>query len=178
MSRRRHDTSLIVIGKVVSVNFPKRQVRVRPLTDHPERFVGMRQILLETADGRLQSLPVEQVKRAGQNVVITLADQPPEEALESARNAHVVVRERVPLGEDEYYIDDLIGIQVVDESGRALGRLYAVYSTGANDVYEVRDAQNRELLVPAIKERILDVDLADGVLKVDPEGLLDGSDED
>jgi 16S rRNA processing protein RimM len=178
MSRPRHDTSLIVVGKVVSVNFPKRQVRVRAVTDHPERFVGMRRILLETADGRLESLPVEQVNRAGHNVVITLADGNTEAALESARNAHVVVRERIPLGEDEYYIDDLMGIRVVDESGRALGRLHAVYSTGANDVYEVRDARNRELLVPAIKERILDVDLANGVLTVDPEGLLDGSDED
>jgi 16S rRNA processing protein RimM len=137
----------------------------------------MRQILLETADGRLEGLRVEQVRGAGANLVVTLNAGHADEELESAKNAHVVVRERHPLDTDEYYIDDLIGIQVVDPSGRTLGQVHAVYRTGANDVYEVRGAQNVELMVPAVKDRVLDVDVAKGVLTVDPEGLLGGSDE-
>jgi len=169
---------LIVVGKVVSVNFVKRQLRVRPATDHPERFLEMRRILIETAEGLLEIFDVAEVHRAGSNVVVTLSEAHPKEHLEAARNAQVVVRQRYPLGEDEYYIDDLMGIQVEDASGRALGRVRAVYRTGANDVYEVRDARNHELMVPAVKERILGVDLANGVLTVDPEGLPHGSNED
>ena len=173
MDRRRHDTSLILIGKVVSVNFPKRQLRVRPETDHPERFVGMRQVLLETTDGHLVRFDIQEANRAGSQVLITLSDGYLAEELESAKKAKVVVpeRERYLLHEDEYYIDDLIGIQVVDASGRALGRVHAVYRTGANDVYEVRDAENRELMVPAVEERILSVDMTNRILTVDSEGL-------
>jgi len=174
MSQHRHGTEPVVIGKVVSVNFPRRQLRVLPKTDHPERFTNMRRIVLQTSGGELKSVEVEDIQILQKGVLITLADACPAEEIAAARNARVVVseKERHPLEENEYYIDDLIGMQVADTSGRVLGRLYAVYRTGANDVYELRDTSNRHLMVPAVKERILSVDLAKRVLTVNSEGLF------
>lgn len=178
MSRRRRDITVVIIGRVKSVNFVKRHLRVRPVTDHPERFVGMSQILLETPNGALRPFNVDNVQLSGGQVLMTLSDGHGPDELEFAKNAKVVVDEtdRYILDEDEYYIDDLIDMEVVDTAGRRLGRLCAVYRTGANDVYEVRDSGNREILIPALKERILNVDTTNRLLTVDLEGLLDSTD--
>ena len=63
------------------------------------------------------------------------------------------------LEEDEYYIADLIGMKVVLEDGSSFGTLTDVMETGANDVYVVENGEGQEILLPAIRECILDVDL-------------------
>ena len=179
MNERAHNSDLVLIGRVISVNFPKRQIRVLSETDHPERFLDMRQITLETADGRLEKFDIERVELLEKKALITLGSRHDSAELAAVKKALVVVRkeERYPLDEDEHYVDDLIGMQVVDASGRVLGRLSAVYKTGANDVYEILDRRSRSFMVPAVQQRILNVDVANGVITLDPEGLIDSSDE-
>ena len=70
------------------------------------------------------------------------------------------------LEEDEYYIADLIGMKVVTEDGTSVGILKDVMETGANDVYVVQDAQGKELLLPAIHQCILDVDIEKNIMTV------------
>ena len=83
-----------------------------------------------------------------------------------------VTRENaVKLKENEYFIADLIGISVEDESGAVLGRLEDVIETGANDVYQIRMEDGRELLLPAIRQCVLSVDVQAGVMRVH---VLDG----
>lgn len=80
----------------------------------------------------------------------------------------------VKLGRDEYFIADLIGIEVYDEDGKYLGVLQKVIETGANDVYEVKFEDGREVLFPAIRQCILDVDMENRKMKVHiMDGLLD-----
>ena len=71
----------------------------------------------------------------------------------------------VPLDENEYYIGDLIGLTVRSEDGEQLGRLEDVLRTGANDVYVIK-GERGELLIPAIKQCILKVDLENQVMTV------------
>jgi len=177
--KRERGSDTVLVGKVVSVNFSRRQLRVLPETDHPERFLGMRQVTLETTAGKFSELDVDRVELLGNKAVMTLSARYDAEEIAAAKNALVVVREdeRYQLDEDEHYVDDLIGMQVVDASGCVLGRLHEVYRTGANDVYEVVREGRRELLVPAVKERILNVDVANRVLTLDAEGLLESTDE-
>ena len=179
MSERHGDADLVLIGAVVSVNFPKRQLRVRCETDHPERFLDMRRVTLESAAGDLRRFDVERVELLEENAVITLAGRYGDDEIAFAKKARVVVpeHERYPLGDDEHYVDDLIGMRVVDTSGHPLGRLHAVYRTGANDVYEVVDDEGREYMVPAIEESITDIDAANRVLTLDRERLLEKPDE-
>ena len=74
--------------------------------------------------------------------------------------------EALPLGEDEYYIADLIGMEVSLEDDTYFGRLRDVIETGANDVYAVETAEGREVLIPAIKECILQVDVQAGKMRI------------
>ena len=79
----------------------------------------------------------------------------------------MVTRENaVPLEEDEYFIADLIGMTIVDESGVTIGTLENVIETGANDVYEVRLPDGGQILLPAIKECILNVDMEENIILV------------
>ena len=75
------------------------------------------------------------------------------------------------LRKDEYFIADLIGMQVDNEDGQPLGTLRDVLETGANDVYEVALADGGQVLIPAIRECILEVDVEQGRMRVH---LLDG----
>ena len=77
----------------------------------------------------------------------------------------------VALEEDEYYIADMIGMQVETEDGKAFGTLKDVMETGANDVYVIDSISHGEVLVPAIKECIRKVDVAEGKMIVH---LMDG----
>ena len=72
----------------------------------------------------------------------------------------------VELEEDEYFVADLLGLTIVDDSGVTVGKLENVISTGANDVYEVLTEDGGRILLPAIKECILDVDMDEGIILV------------
>ena len=88
----------------------------------------------------------------------------------------LVTREHaVPLEEDEYFIADLVGLTIVDDSGVTIGKLINVIETGANDVYEVKTEDGGTILLPAIKDCILDVDMEEGIILVHIlKGLIGG----
>ena len=77
----------------------------------------------------------------------------------------------VPLQEDEYFIADMIGMQVVTEDGAVFGTLKDVIETGANDVYIIESSEHGEVLVPAIKECILDINIEEQKMQIH---LMDG----
>ncbi len=77
----------------------------------------------------------------------------------------------VPLGTDEYFIADMIGLAVEEEDGTPFGRLTDVITTGANDVYVVESLEHGEVLIPAIKECIREVSVPEGRMKI---RLMDG----
>ena len=90
------------------------------------------------------------------------------------KSLYVTRKNAVRLQRDEYFIADLIGLKVQDEDGAELGTVKDVIETGANDVYEVEMADGRSLLLPAIKQCILNVDVENGMMQVHVlEGLLD-----
>ena len=77
----------------------------------------------------------------------------------------------VKLKKDEYFIADMIGMRVVTEDGQAFGTLKEVIETGANDVYIIDTKEHGEVLVPAIKQCILDVDIENSTMRIH---LLEG----
>lgn len=102
----------------------------------------------------------------------------PEEAGKlRATMAYVPTADRPALPPGEYYHHQIIGLTVMDESGKQLGQLTEIIETGANDVYVVKPAQGSDILLPALKEVILDVDLSTKIMRVHLlPGLLDGVD--
>ena len=87
------------------------------------------------------------------------------------KNLYVTRGNAVKLKKDEYFVADLIGLEVIDEEKNIKGRLTDVMPTGANDVYVIELEDDRELLLPAIKDCIKEVDVENGIMKVN---VLDG----
>ena len=161
----------IAVGRINGTWGVRGHVKVTPLTSNPERFRagatlivrGERRLVLEVATP--QGYPC--VRFQGYEDAT---------AAEVLRGELIEIEERelAPLEEGEYYVHDLIGLEIVDREGARLGRLADVLTTGANDVYVVRREGTQEELIPAIPDVVLDVDLEAGRMTVDPlPGLFD-----
>ena len=160
------------VGVIASTHGVRGEVKVFPTTDDVRRFKKLKEVILD--DGKQQrELEIEGVKFFKQFVILKFKGLDAIEDVEKFRKASLyVTRENaVRLRKDEYFIADLIGMQVDNEDGQPLGTLRDVLETGANDVYEVALADGGQVLIPAIRECILEVDVEQGRMRVH---LLDG----
>jgi 16S rRNA processing protein RimM len=162
----------VVIGKVVSVNVLRRELRIVPETSHPERFHQLRDLHVRTKEGSAFLLRLHTV-RVTRKAVIARVEGRDDSELASTRGAFVVVphSDRFPLPEHEYYIDDLIGLTVRDTTGEIVGRLTEIWTTPANDIYRVVDGKGRETLLPAVEDVIIKVDVKGGEVIADISNL-------
>lgn len=163
---------LLQVGVISSTHGIRGEVKVFPTTDDPDRFRKLKQVILDT--GREQKgLEIEGVKFFKQFVILKFKGIDNINDIEKYKGKSLfVTRENAqPLGEDEYYIADLIGMEVYLEDGSHFGTLKDVMETGANDVYIIKTEEGKEVLIPAIYECILDVDVEAGKMEIH---LLDG----
>ena len=162
-------------GVITSTHGLKGEVKVFPTTDDPERFEDLETIYLDTESAK-KPLEIENVRYFKQYVILKFKGYDDINQVEGWRQSPLLVdrAHAVELGEDENFIADLIGLRVVTEEGEELGKLTDVLETGANDVYVVEAAGKKELLLPAIKDCIRDVDLESGIMTVRLlKGLMD-----
>ncbi len=163
------------IGIITSTHGLKGEVKVYPTTDDPARYKRLKEVILDTGRERL-TLGIQQVKFFKQQVILKFKGIDDISEVEKYRKASLLVarKDAVPLKRDEYYVADLMGLAVQNEEGEDIGRLREVYETGANDVYVIDLHDGRELLLPAIKQCVLAVDLEDGYIRIHIlEGLLE-----
>ncbi|MDR3091654.1 MAG: ribosome maturation factor RimM [Clostridiales bacterium] len=156
------------LGAVIGAHGLSGALRVYPSTSDPARFKLLKTAVLRDSAGRLS---VYGVKGAALNkgiVLLTLDGVSDIEAARALKNYDIVVprAEALPLEADEYYAADLYGMRVVTEDGEFLGVLDEIIETGANDVYSAGG-----LLIPAIKQCVLRIDVAGRVMTV---RLLEG----
>lgn len=166
--------SLLQVGIISSTHGVRGEVKVFPTTDDVNRFKKLKEVLLDTGNEQL-SMKIEHVKFFKQFVILKFEgiDNINEVEKYKGKSLYVTREHAVKLKKDEYYIADLIGICVSDESGEELGTLTDVMETGANDVYVIAMKDGRELLLPAIRQCILEVDIEQMRMKVHLlEGLL------
>lgn len=161
------------VGIITATHGLKGEVKVYPTTDDPGRFRRLKKVILD--NGKVSvDLEIESVKYFKQFVILKFKGLDDIEQVEKYRKASLYVTRdnAVRLKKDEFFIADLIDMKVVNEDGSPLGTLRDVITTGANDVYEVALDEGGTVLIPAIKECILDVENA--VMRVHLlEGLLD-----
>lgn len=166
---------LLQVGIITSTHGVRGEVKVYPTTDDPRRFRRLKEVVLDTGREKL-NLEIEGVKFFKQFVILKFKGLDNINDIEKYRqkSLYVTRKNAVRLQRDEYFIADLIGLQVQDEDGKELGTVKEVIETGANDVYEVEMADGKSLLLPAIKQCILNVDVENGTMQVHVlEGLLD-----
>jgi 16S rRNA processing protein RimM len=140
-------------------------MKVQALTDNMARFrTGARLWAGQ------QKVTVAAEREAGGHLFLTFKGFHDRTAVERFRHALLQVPESdlPPLPEGEYYRFQLIGLTVVDRDGRELGTLDEVIETGSNDVYRVHPANGPDLLLPALADVIVSVDLAARRMVVDP----------
>lgn len=163
------------VGIITSTHGVRGEVKVFPTTDDPGRFKRLKEVILDTGKEELV-LEIEGVKFFRQLVILKFKGYDNINDIEKYRqkSLYVTRQNAVRLRRDEYFIADLIGLSVKDEQDQQIGVLKDVMETGANDVYVIEMTDGRELLLPAIKQCVREVDVENGWIRIHIlEGLLD-----
>lgn len=155
----------MVIGQVVKPHGVNGEVRVRMITDLPERFNWLETVYV--GESQLEPVAVESVRFHKSFVLLKLAGHDTREAAVSLRSQYLLVpeSEAVPLEEGEYYLYQLVGLAVYTDEGEHLGELVEVLETKANNVFIVMGDRG-EVLLPDTEEVILDIDFDNGRMEV------------
>jgi len=150
----------ITIGKVVSTQGNKGEVKVLPLTDSTDRFKSLETVFLRNSNSRT-TLNIEKIRIKENMVILKLKD------IENIQEAKMIVgsfleveRENaVKLPKDTYFVFEIIGLEVYTENNIFLGKVENVISTGSNDVYMVKGKNKKEFSIPAIREVVKNINL-------------------
>ena len=159
------------VGVISSTHGIRGEVKVFPTTDDPMRFKKLKKVLLDTGRERLE-LEVQSVRFFKQFAIVKFKGIDNINDIERYKGKGLFVprEDAVPLDEDEYYIADLIGMEVFTEDGH-FGVVKDVMETGANEVYIIESDEHGEVLIPAIRQCVLDVNVEEKKMKI---RLMDG----
>ncbi len=166
---------MLRVGVISSTHGVRGEVKVFPTTDDPARFRDLERVMLDTGKGYLE-LEITGVKFFKNMVILKFKGYDNINDIQCYKGRDLLIHreQAVPLEEGEYFIADLIGLQVITDEEKVLGTLKDVMKTGANDVYVVDMEMGKEVLIPVIPQCVLKVDLEAGQVKVHLlEGLLD-----
>lgn len=158
----------IDFGKITSTHGIRGEVKIYPWTDDVDNILSLKKIYIGEKGYKVSSI------RFHKNMFITkLVGVNTVEDAESLRNKLVQreIDENEELEEDTYYIKDLIGLDVYLENNELYGKIKDVFQTGANDVYVIYTVDEKEVLIPAIKSVVKDVDIASGKMIIE---LMEG----
>ncbi|MCF0131419.1 MAG: ribosome maturation factor RimM [Pseudobutyrivibrio sp.] len=169
---------LYQVGAITQTHGIKGEVKVFPMTDDISRFKNMKEILLDAGREGYISLEVESARPQKNLVILKFKGINNINEIEKykGKGLYVSKENRVELKKDEYFIADMIGLKVyLDTDDKSVfGTLTDVLQTGANDVYVIKLLDDREVLVPAIKDCVLSVDVDNGRITIHLlEGLLE-----
>lgn len=165
----------IKVGKIINTHGIKGELKILPTTDDIKRFELLNQVYVETKNG-LVAYPIDGVRYIKNFVLIKLKGIEDISQAERLKTCVIKIPKALalPLEENEYYIDDLYNMKVVTKEGENLGEIVDILFTASNDVYVVKDIKDpkvKELLIPAIEDCIIKVDIKQKIMTVH---LLEG----
>ena len=158
---------LLRVGVISTTHGVRGEVKVYPTTDDVNRFKKLKKVVLDTGREYID-FEISGVKFFKNLVILKFKGIDNINDIEKYKGKDLLVHreDAVALEENENYVADLIDLKVVTDDGKVLGYLTEVMETGANDVYVVETEDGQELLLPAIRDCILDVDLDEEVMTV------------
>jgi 16S rRNA processing protein RimM len=167
----------LAVGQIVGAHGLTGELRVEAYSDFPERFAPDSVLYLGE---ELEPVTVTAVRPHKANLLLRLEEVDDRNAAEDVRGLWLYVpeTEAAALEEGQYWIHDIIGLQVVTDAGQVIGKITDVMATGANDVYVVHPADGvnggRDVLLPAIEDVVARVDIEQGIMVIHLlEGLID-----
>ena len=161
----------IKLGKITAPVGVRGEVRVFPYTDEQTRFSAIKELWVEDVPAIL-----EKARYQKNMVIIKLDISPDRNAAELLRNKTLYLdKDKLwDVPQDTYFVQDLLGSKCFDEGGNLLGELTDVIQNPAQDIYVVKDSNDVEHMVPAVKDFIKDVDVNKKVIVIHViDGLFD-----
>ena len=148
------------IGQIVNTFGIKGQVKIVPFTDDITRFDELKEIYVEKKN-ELKLFQIEQVNYKKNMVILKLKGIETVEEAEKLRNCYLKIdrKDAKKLPKDTYFIVDLLGLDVYTDEGKLLGKVDDKYNAGSSDIYVVKDELGKQILLPAIKDVLKEVDL-------------------
>jgi 16S rRNA processing protein RimM len=168
----REEPRYLAVGRILRPWGVRGELKVEILTEDPDRFQSLETVYLgpQFVPHRLECARL----RKG-NLILKLSDCDDRTAAEELRGllVNVAIEDALPLEEGDYWFHQILGLEAWTTEGERLGVVREILETGANDVYIVRDRSGREILIPALKDVVLEIDLvAERMLVELPEGLI------
>lgn len=160
------------LGQIVNVRGLKGEVKLNSFAEDDSVFETLKTVFIKKKNEMLEK-QIEKVSYTKNQVVLKFKDCNSIDEAEALRNTYLLVKKEDlgELPEGVYYIADLIGLDVYTEEGELLGKVDDIYSTGANDIYVVKNEEGKEKLLPGIDEVIKNIDIDSGKITVN---LLEG----
>lgn len=162
------------VGQIVNTFGIKGFVKIYPYVDDIRRFDDLKNVHIKLKKQETE-LEIEEVKYQKNMVLVKFKGIETVEAAEKLRNAFVEIdrKDAIPLEEGEYFIADLLGLDVFVDTGEKLGILDDIFNTGSNDIYVVKNELGKQFLLPYIDDVVKDIDIENGKITVHLiEGLI------
>ncbi len=164
----------VKIGRITTYHGLKGCLKMYPYFDFPERVSSLKDVFVDD-----NSYTIEEAKRAGTLWLVKLQGLNSRDDAELLKGKEISIPadERFPLPEGHYYVDDIVGLKVYEDTGRYLGLIREILHTGANDIYVINCPPEdvglpKEILFPALKQLVVSVSLKEKKVVVKtPEGL-------
>lgn len=155
------------LGQIVNVRGLKGEVKLNSFAEDDSVFETLKTVFIKKKNEMLEK-QIEKVSYTKNQVVLKFKDCNSIDEAETLRNSYLLVKKQDlgELPEGVYYLADLIGLDVYTENGELLGKVDDIYSTGANDIYVVKNMEGKEKLLPGIDEVIKNIDLDSGKIIV------------
>lgn len=150
------------VGQIVNTFGIKGQVKVVPFTNDVERFEELKKVYIVNRKNR-KEVEIENVKYHKNMVLLKFKGLERIEDVEIFKNCYLEIdrKDGKPLEEGEYYIVDLIGLDVYTDKGEHLGKVDDIYNTGSNDIYVVKNELGKQILLPYIDDVVKEINLED-----------------
>lgn len=173
-------TNYYKVGKIVNTHGIRGEVRVISTTDFTEeRYQVGEKLFLFREDQEVLPLTIASYRRHKNFDLLSFEGYPNINQVEAFRDGILKISEKqlTELNEHEYYYHEIIGLTVIDEEDREIGKITEILSPGANDVWVVKRKGQKDALIPYIESVVTDIDLTEGTVHVElPEGLLEDAD--
>ena len=149
------------VGQIVNTFGIKGYVKVKPFTDEISRFEELKSVYISQNSKALYKVEIEGVSYQKEMVLLKLKGIDDMTEAEKYKGAYLKIdrKDAKKLPKDTYFIADLIGLEVYTDNNKLLGKLDDIFKTNANDVYVVKNKEGKQILLPATKEVIKQIDL-------------------
>jgi 16S rRNA processing protein RimM len=163
------------IGLILGPFGVKGELKIMPLIDDSNRLADLKEIRIGKENEESRIFEITKIRIHKTLVIVKLKGITSREDSMSLKNCYMrIPREDLKeLGEDQFYLVDIEGMEVFIEDGKKIGILEQVIKTGANDIYSIQ-GDGRKYLIPAVKDIIKKVDVENKKMYISPiEGLLE-----